>query len=263
MNPALAAPIARGRTAEVYAWSPGQVLKLYYDWCPAHWVESEQRTVHTVHAAGIPTPAAGEIVEVDGRRGLVFERVDGQSMLADLARRPWRMALHARSLARLQAQIHRVQSADAPAYVDSLAAIINRSAHVPDDLRRPLLERLARLPREDCLCHGDFHPGNILLTQTGPVIIDWMTVARGSPGADVARTNLLLSIGVQGAGDQVPAHVRLLVSLFRRIYLDTYRRLNPRGMQAFSQWLPVIAGARLDEAITPERAALIDLARSV
>lgn len=79
----------------------------------------------------------------------------------------------------------------------------------------------------------------------------------------MARTHLLLSIGVRGAGDQVPAHVRLLVSLFRRIDLVTYRRLNPRGIDTFRQWQPVIAGARLDEAIAPQRAALIDLARSV
>jgi hypothetical protein len=28
----LGQPIARGRTAEIYAWHSGQVLKLFYDW---------------------------------------------------------------------------------------------------------------------------------------------------------------------------------------------------------------------------------------
>ena len=34
-------PIAEGRTAEVFPWETGLVLKLYRDWCPPDWVERE------------------------------------------------------------------------------------------------------------------------------------------------------------------------------------------------------------------------------
>jgi len=30
--------IAKGRTAEVYAWQGNKVLKLFFDWCPMEWV---------------------------------------------------------------------------------------------------------------------------------------------------------------------------------------------------------------------------------
>ncbi len=89
MNISLSKPIARGRTADVYAWDDRHILKLYQAWCPPHWVEQESRVAQAVCQAGIPTPAAGEIVSVDGRRGILYERVNGISMLEDLRRRPW------------------------------------------------------------------------------------------------------------------------------------------------------------------------------
>ena len=72
MEIALPKPIAQGRTAEIYQWQNNTVLKLYHEWCPSHWVEYESKVAHAVVAAGIPTPAAGEIVEVNGRRGIVL-----------------------------------------------------------------------------------------------------------------------------------------------------------------------------------------------
>ncbi len=84
MTPTLSRPIAEGRTAEIYSWGDGHILKLYRDWWPSHWVEYEARIGRAVHAAGIPSPGAQEIIEVNGRRGLIYERFDGVSMLQDM-----------------------------------------------------------------------------------------------------------------------------------------------------------------------------------
>ena len=92
----LDSPIATGRTAEIYAWQDGTVLKLYYEWCPRRWLDEELRIARLVHAAGLAVPAPGEIVEINGRVGLVYERVDGPSMLDDMKQRMfvtlWRSA---------------------------------------------------------------------------------------------------------------------------------------------------------------------------
>lgn len=44
-------------------------------------MEYEARVARAIHAAGVASPAAGDIVEVDGRRGLIYERLEGPSML--------------------------------------------------------------------------------------------------------------------------------------------------------------------------------------
>ena len=63
----LGKPIALGRTAEIYAWEQGQVLKLFQDWFSADRVEYEAQIAHAVHTSGLPVPAVGEVVEINGR----------------------------------------------------------------------------------------------------------------------------------------------------------------------------------------------------
>ena len=110
----LSTPIALGRTSEIYDWKDGQILKLYYDWCPPHWIEHEAHVAQVIVAAGIPTPAVGEILEINGRRGIVYERVQGVSMLQDMNARLWTLLKHARSLAELQVQINQKSIAGLP-----------------------------------------------------------------------------------------------------------------------------------------------------
>jgi uncharacterized protein (TIGR02172 family) len=257
----ISAPIASGRTAEIYAWEDGYILKLYREWCPSHWIEHEERVARAIVTAGIPTPAVREIVEVNGRRGIVYERVQGVSMLQDLNTRPWMILRHARTLADLQAQFQKLTLPGLFSYREGLKHTISRAPHLGDDLREKALSLLETLPDEKTLCHGDFHPGNILLSPHGPVTIDWMTASNGSPWADVARTSMILSVGAKAAGKQVHPLIRMMISLYNRTYLNHYRSLNPDHHETLKRWMPVIAAARLDEQIEPEREALIRMVR--
>ena len=72
--------IGVGRTAEVYAWGDRQILKLYLANMPREWVDHEARIGHIVATAGLHAPAIGDNVEVDGRLGILYERIDGPSM---------------------------------------------------------------------------------------------------------------------------------------------------------------------------------------
>lgn len=255
----LSTPIARGRTADVYPWGDGQILKLYQSWCPPGWVEHEAHVARLLFEAGIPTPAAGDIVSVDGRRGIIYERVDGISMLDDTRRRPWLILCHARTLADLQAQFHRLSIPGLHSYRDGLANSIRQAPDLPEAIRERALYALTGLPDEKNLCHGDFHPDNVLITRRGAVVIDWMTANLGSRWADVARTSLILSIGVKAAGDRLHPFIRLFSGLFHQTYLKRYLALAPGGQAELARWQPVIAAARLNERIEPEREALLQM----
>ena len=74
-------PIGVGRIAEVFAWGDDQVLKLFRAEFPQEWADYEAEMGRAVHAAGVTSPAVGEVIEIDGRKGIVFERVDGPTML--------------------------------------------------------------------------------------------------------------------------------------------------------------------------------------
>lgn len=127
---------------------------------------------------------------------------------------------------------------------------------VPQDLAGEAHERLTDLPDGDRLCHGDYHPANVLLTPAGPRVIDWAGATRGDPTADVCRTRLLIELG------EVPDHAPVLVrrleragrSLLLRSYLRAYGRPDPGLMDG---WQRVIAITRLAEGIDAEREPLM------
>jgi tRNA A-37 threonylcarbamoyl transferase component Bud32 len=255
------APVAQGRTAEVYDWDSDHVLKLYLAWCPPDWVDYEARIARAVYEAGVPSPAAGEIVEVNGRRGLIYERLEGISMLQDLNARPWTFLKHARALAELHVKINQLSIEGLPSYKDGLRYSIRHTSHLSDDLRDKALRMLDALPDGRNVCHGDYHPGNVIITKQGLVAIDWMTAKAGSRWADVSRTKLLLSIGVKGVGRQVKLVVKILVGLFHRRYLTHYIALSPDSHEDMDRWMPITAAARLNEDIVPEREALIQMVK--
>jgi tRNA A-37 threonylcarbamoyl transferase component Bud32 len=254
-------PIAEGRTAEIFLWDDHHILKLYREWCPPHWIKDEARIAQAVYDAGIPSPAAGEILDLNGRQGLIYERIQGISMLQDMNARPWLLLKHARSLTELHVQIHQKSIDGLPKYKDRLRYDTRNTQHLGQDLGNKALAQLDALPDSQTLCHGDFHPGNIILTPAGPIVIDWMTASAGSPWADVARTSLLLSIGPKSAGKLVSPIIKIAIRLYYRAYLNRYHTLVPDTKNELKRWIPVIAAARLNEGIVPEREALIEMVK--
>lgn len=242
-------PLARGRTADIHPWHQGTVLKLFHDWFSQENIEYEAQTARAVHSSGLPVPQAGEIIQVNGRSGLIYERVDGVSMLEAFQRQPWRLFYFARRLAVLHAQMHAVEIAiDLPLLRGRLLTKIQRAAALPPQVRTAALSTLDSLPDGGRICHGDFHPANVMLNARGAVVIDWIDAALGNPLADVARSSILV-LGA-AASDQIPNRgMKALVRLFHAAYLRHYFRLRPGGEDEYRRWLPVIAAARLEENI--------------
>jgi Ser/Thr protein kinase RdoA (MazF antagonist) len=252
-------PIATGRTAEIYAWEDGYVLKLFHAWMPTSAAYYEARIARAVYETGNRVPAIGDIVDIDGRIGIPYERVVGVSMMTALGRQPWRLGHFARCLADLHAEMHTRRNPELPSQKERLIAKIEGADPLPKYLKDKALTTLANLPTDDKLCHGDFHPDNVLMTTEGPIVIDWVDATRGHPMADVARTSLLLSTGA--LPPETPRPIRWLISgmrhLFHKTYLKRYLQLTPFHRQEIEAWQPLIAAARLSENIDAEQTHLI------
>ena len=254
-------PLAVGRTAEIYPWGDKQVVKLFRTGMPYGMAEKEAATGRIVAAAGVGAPPVGDVVTVNGRAGIVYKRLDGESMLHRLQQKPWTVWALARTLGQLHARMHGVARPQLPAVRNYLQRDIDRAQELPAELRAAVLARLQGLPDGDVICHGDFHPDNVLLTHEGPVIIDWMTAGHGNPDADVARTVLMLRQGQpMGASALQLKVIELLRQQLLSGYLRAYRAVRPCTDSAFEAWVPVIAAARLSEGIETEQEQLIALA---
>ena len=245
----LGKPIAIGGTAEVYDWEPSWILKLYFDRFGPRMADYERRIAAAICATGLPVPAVGEIVHVDGRVGLLYQRCAGMQMGEDLARHPWRLVSYAITLAKLHAKMHNQPiQADVPRLRHSLELRIRDAKPLPENLRAAALKALETMPDGDRLCHGDFHPGNVMLGQPEPVIIDWIDASFGSPLADVARTSILVQ-GMIEVEPQFSRFQRFGLRLMHVVYLRRYFQLRPDGFDEYRRWLPIVAAARLNENV--------------
>jgi uncharacterized protein (TIGR02172 family) len=262
MNQPLGQPFALGRTAELYAWDRGQVLKLYHNWFDLEDIQFEQRMAQAIHSSGLPVPRAGEIVQVNNRNGLIYERVDGASMWERLQRKPWRVACYAHQTAELHAEVHvNTLRPDIPSQRLRLERKINAADPLPAPEKQSVLAALASLPDGDSICHGDFHPGNILLPPGHAVVIDWIDASIGNPLADVARTTIII-LGAAASSQVQNRVMKFFIKLLHSIYLRHYFHLRPGGEAEYRRWLPVVAAARLSESIPELESWLVKQVRT-
>jgi len=250
--------LGEGREAEVYAWGSGEVLKLYRPGFGGHHTESLALAALDGQAVA---PKLIQIVEFDGRTGVVLQRLGGTDMLTWVERKPWQVWDCGRILAATHAAIHRtVASAQLPDLRQVLAERI-RDAGLPQSLERLALHTLDQLPGGDRLCHGDYHPGNVLLAPGGAKVIDWAAGACGPAEADHARTLMLLRWANPLPG--TPVLFRALISGGRRLLADAYarayRKAVPQPLRHMDSWLVVNIAARLSEGIDAERPKLLAL----
>lgn len=256
--------IAKGRTADVYAWDENRIIKLFHGWCPTKWVQQEIEINHVVATTTLPTPKLVDVLEIGGRQGIIYDRADGPSMLKLSNKKPWLLLHHARQLAELQTEIHKQNGCSLPKLRSSLRETIEQAKNLPPDLKTGVLRLLGKLPEDTALCHFDFHPDQVLITSGGPVIIDWMTARKGHPLADVARTSIILMFGqAPGAGWAMRSIVNLGRGLFHRTYIARYLQLHPTiTMDDVRTWMIPVAAGRLKEEIPGEQQSLLNFIQS-
>lgn len=250
--------IARGRTAEVYSRNEKEVLKLFYDWCAPEWSSREAEISRLVSSRGLPTPRCLGAVELNGRRGLVYEKISGPSMLSAMSRRPWSVVAQAKVFGELHFRAHAAKGSSLRGVRTHLDAAIAK-ADLPAELRREALHALSNLPDGISLCHFDFHPDQVILSGSGPVIIDWMSALEGDATADVARTIVLLRFATPPKATWVYKQaINLVRKTFMSTYLRTYIRLaGPGAADRIREWMIPVAAARLRDEIADERTALL------
>jgi aminoglycoside phosphotransferase (APT) family kinase protein len=147
----------------------------------------------------------------------------------------------------LHAQIHcRTAPAGLPSLRERITAGIEASDSPVAD-KQTARDRLAALPDGTALCHGDFHPGNVLLTRRGPVVIDWDSASRGDPLGDLACTSRLMQTA--SLPPWSPGYVHLLLRCLRpamhRSYLKRYLQLSAGTRGQIEAWqAPLAVAAR-------------------
>ena len=169
----------------------------------------------------------------------VMERAPGVTLLDAFSARPWRARRHVDQLARLALRLHELDPSTWPSAAEPQggATLVDQRLALP----RAVVDRLDRPPLAGALaaaealagramsgahvvCHGDFHPLNVVVDGGDASVIDWTDAGLGPREADVARTSLLFHVAAIAASTRLErVALRLVGPRLSRRYLETYR----------------------------------------
>lgn len=204
--------IGQGRTSEVFVWDDENILKLY-------------------------------------RKGIVFQRVRGITMMQYFLSKPWHISREAQRLAELHCEMHKVKVSGIPKQKPKLIQSIKATEKLTEDKKQVIIGYMDSLNEDNSLCHGDFHPDNILISEDKYIIIDWMTGTMGCAVADVARTYILLKIGALPPGSSI-FKKNIIEFVRRKFYLEYIKHYLKKSsilMEDVEKWILPLAAARLME----------------
>jgi hypothetical protein len=235
--------LATGNTAEIFEWG-SRVMKLYKSPAAKRVAFHEAARSAAVEALGLPVPRIWGVHEIGGRWGLAFDRVTQKSFAKQMLGNWDDVPRYLECMVRLHIQVHSHQALQFAGLKVTLAANIAATTLLDEMRKQDLLEAIVDMPDGDRLCHGDFHPLNILGDTSNPVIIDWLDARRGDPAADVCRSYLLL---------------KLHAAEIAEAYIDAYCRLNNMDPHTVLRWLPYVSAAKLAEGVPGERDGLLEI----
>lgn len=245
--------IGVGNTATVYEWEKGKVLKLFYDGYPKDAVEKEFYNATIMQKVDISSPKVYETVNIDNRLGIIYEKVEGES-LTDWVIRTGNVQECAKYMAKLHIEILQNKADNVTDYKGILRRQILRipttdkqtdrqTDKQTDKTKEEALQILDTLPNGNILCHGDFHPGNIIISEGKTVVVDFMNVCRGNRLYDIARTVFLVQY--TPIPDEVEDKQKLM--WLKKTIADLYLTQMNVTREEIQEFLEVIMVARLGE----------------
>ncbi|WFU11008.1 aminoglycoside phosphotransferase family protein [Rhizobium sp. CB3090] len=235
--------LGTGKEAEVYE-SGELVLKLYKAPSSKASAFREAAILAILGDLGVNAPRVQEVGEIEGRWGLTMTRAEGGTFGEAIALQPLKTPAYLDALAAMHRKIHEHSGVRLPSLKSRLSHNIERAGQLREIQRQHLLSGLRRLPEGGRLCHGDFHPWNVLGFLERAVTVDWLDACSGDPFADVCRSYVLMHHYDRGLA---------------AAYVDAYAGINGRSRAAVLAWLPYVAAARLAEDVPDEVEGLMGI----
>jgi uncharacterized protein (TIGR02172 family) len=192
-----------------------------------------------VEETGLNMPRVLEVTKVDGKWAIVSEYINGKTLAEIMNENEDKLDEYINMFVDLQLKMH---SKTCP-MLNKLKDKMNRKisqADIDETTRYELHTRLEGMPKHTKVCHGDFNPTNIIITESGmPYIIDWAHATQGNASADVARTYLLFCLdGKKTVADK---------------YLDLFCQKSGTPKKYVQKWLPIVAASQSVKGKPEER----------
>ena len=188
-------------------------------------------------------PKIHEVTKIDGKWAIVSDFISGKTLQQLMDEDPDKKDEYLNMFVDLQLE---VLNKTCP-LLNKLKDKMNRKislAELDATTRYDLHTRLNGMPKHNKVCHGDFNPSNIIISEDGtPYIIDWSHATQGNGAADAARTYLLFWL----KGDIETA----------KKYLEMFCEKSDTAKQYVQKWMPIVAASQSVKGNEQEREFLL------
>lgn len=195
-----------------------------------------------VEEAGVRVPKVLEVSVIDGKWAIVSEYIPGKTLAQLMEENPQEKDAYLEQFVDLQMEVHTHRAPLLNKLYDKMKRKIDETG-LDATTRYELHTRLDSTPHHNKVCHGDFNPSNIIMSENGPYILDWSHATQGNASADVARTYLLfwLKGDIDGA----------------KKYLNLFCKKSDTARQYVERWLPIVAASQSVKGKPQEREFLL------
>ena len=196
-----------------------------------------------VEETGLQIPKIREVMMIDGRWAIVSDFIPGKTLSTLMAENPEKTEEYLSLFVELQLSVLKKTSPRLSKLRDKMRDKISQAA-LDATTRYELHARLEGMKRHSKLCHGDFNPSNVIISEDGtPYIVDWAHATQGNGAADAARTYLLFCLEGKEA-------------LAKR-YLELYCQKSDTARQYVQKWMPIVAASQSVKGNEHEREFLL------
>ncbi len=183
-----------------------------------------------VEETGLHIPTIREITVLDGKWTIVSDFIKGKTLTQLMEENPDKKDEYLELFVDLQLEMHSQKCPLLNKLKDKMKRKISLTGF-DATTRYELNARLDAMPNHTKLCHGDFNPSNIIISEDGtPYILDWSHATQGNASADVARTYLLFCLH----GDNDTAEK----------YLKLFCAKSDTAKQYVQKWMPIVAASQ-------------------
>ena len=196
-----------------------------------------------VEETGLNIPKINEVCKIDGKWAIVSDFIEGETLASLMEKNPGKEDEYLELFVNLQISI---QSKTAP-LLNKLKDKMHRKISettLDATTRYELHMRLDAMPTHTKVCHGDYNPSNIIISNDGtPFVLDWSHATQGNASADVARTYLLFKLEKKDA--------------LAEKYIKLFCKKTDTARQYVDQWLPIVAASQSVKGKAEEREFLL------
>lgn len=263
--------ITSGFTADVEKYDEKNIIKIYRDYVPQADIDREILCTTCVQNKGLPVPEYGGYTMYEGKRAILLEYIEGDSMMNVLSSGDATPKELADDFADIHYRMHQCSAEGLEKGKLRLERLLRLSEpNLGADLTGRILRLLDTLPEGESLCHNDFHPGNMIYNSRGMFAIDWSDATSSNALADVARTVQMFDYGMNVQPDKMSREsiekwerIGDRVRQFNRFYEEEYARLSGITLAEFRRiclpWKVVVSASRFNIEWDCNKAGLLKL----